>query len=185
MAYIEVNTGLRDHAKTVRAARLLKTQRSSAIGCVIVLWHWALESAPEGNLSPFSPQEIADVVGWEGNPQDLIHALVHCGIGNDPGFLEYDDGRLMIHGWFARDGLLRINWDNRLPRGEWDVLREMVFRRDNYTCRYCGSTAGPFHCDHVIPVSRGGSNEMKNLATACAACNLSKHDKTPEEWRNR
>jgi 5-methylcytosine-specific restriction endonuclease McrA len=38
-------------------------------------------------------------------------------------------------------------------------------------------------CDHVEPLSRSGSNDLTNLTTACKQCNLSKHNKTVEEWR--
>lgn len=56
-------------------------------------------------------------------------------------------------------------------------LRRRVFERDNYTCRYCGSTIGPFHCDHVYPESKGGMTVIDNLATACQVCNQKKHAK--------
>lgn len=64
----------------------------------------------------------------------------------------------------------------------WERLRSIVFRRDNYTCRYCGSRQEPLHCDHVIPASRGGAHTTDNLVAACQPCNLSKGDRTPEEW---
>ena len=74
------------------------------------------------------------------------------------------------------------NISKRPPLDVWKQLRSTVFERDNYTCQYCGAHGGSLHCDHVMPVSRGGSNELSNLATACATCNQAKHDKTPEEW---
>lgn len=37
------------------------------------------------------------------------------------------------------------------------------------------------HVDHIAPVSKGGSHRPSNLAVACDDCNLSKHDKLPEE----
>jgi hypothetical protein len=55
-------------------------------------------------------------------------------------------------------------------------LRFAVFRRDNYSCRYCGRRA-PFvvlHIDHVEAWSRGGANRIENLVTACQECNLGK-----------
>lgn len=36
---------------------------------------------------------------------------------------------------------------------------------------------GVISIDHVIPLSKGGSNEMDNLVTACCYCNKKKHDK--------
>jgi len=54
--------------------------------------------------------------------------------------------------------------------------------RDGEFCVYCGSTEGPFHKDHLWPVSKGGSNDACNIVTACARCNLSKGAKTLMEW---
>lgn len=71
----------------------------------------------------------------------------------------------------------------RPPAEVWRLLRAEVFERDDYTCTYCGTRGGVLNCDHVIPISRGGSNELDNLTTACAPCNRSKRAKTPEEWR--
>jgi 5-methylcytosine-specific restriction protein A len=54
-------------------------------------------------------------------------------------------------------------------------VRRFVFKRDNYTCRYCGDRKGPFHADHVYPESRGGETSVNNLVTSCGHCNHSKH----------
>ena len=72
---------------------------------------------------------------------------------------------------------------SRERTGEWQRLRLQVFQRDNFTCRYCGTLDGPFECDHVFPVSRGGVTALENLATACGPCNRAKSDRTVEEWR--
>lgn len=52
-------------------------------------------------------------------------------------------------------------------------LRFEILRRDNHTCRYCGSAAPDVKLtvDHVTPVALGGSDDPTNLVTACAACN--------------
>lgn len=62
-------------------------------------------------------------------------------------------------------------------------VRRLVISRDGNVCRYCGSTEGPFHIDHVHPVALGGTSSPDNLALACAPCNLSKGARTLEEWR--
>lgn len=74
-------------------------------------------------------------------------------------------------------------WNGRLPAHEWRVIRSRIFERDDYTCQYCGDRGNKLECDHVIPLSRGGSDQDENLVTACKPCNRSKRDKTPEEWR--
>lgn len=49
-------------------------------------------------------------------------------------------------------------------------------------CKCCGERVAEFHVDHVIPLSRGGSNWPDNLQILCPPCNLSKADKMPEEF---
>lgn len=71
----------------------------------------------------------------------------------------------------------------RLPWAEWNVLREYVFKRDNYTCRYCQDKSDALECDHINPVLLGGTNELNNLATSCGPCNRSKGAKTLEQWK--
>ena len=46
----------------------------------------------------------------------------------------------------------------------------------NFTCQYCGSKPGSdkLHVDHLIPFSKGGSDEVENLTVACQACNCKK-----------
>lgn len=73
--------------------------------------------------------------------------------------------------------------NDRPPAHEWRELRAAVFERDDFTCTYCGLRGVKLECDHVVPVSRGGSSEPDNLATACRPCNRAKRDMTVEEWR--
>ena len=51
-----------------------------------------------------------------------------------------------------------------------------VFKRDGFTCAYCGATPPSviLECDHIHPVAEGGSNDADNLVTACEACNRGK-----------
>ena len=58
-------------------------------------------------------------------------------------------------------------------------LRFQIFDRDKFTCRYCGrqSDTCVLHVDHLIPVSKGGTNDPENLITSCEDCNLGKSDK--------
>jgi hypothetical protein len=55
-------------------------------------------------------------------------------------------------------------------------LRFEVFKRDSFTCQYCGSVPPLviLHVDHIVPVVEGGENEIDNLTTACSSCNLGK-----------
>jgi hypothetical protein len=55
-------------------------------------------------------------------------------------------------------------------------LRFDVFKRDAFTCQYCGRRAPDviLYLDHVIPACQGGKDVKHNLVTACEACNLGK-----------
>lgn len=75
-----------------------------------------------------------------------------------------------------------VRGSDRLPAHEWRPLRERIFARDDFTCGYCGTRGGRLECDHVIPISRGGSNDPNNLVTACFRCNRSKRARLIEEW---
>ena len=66
---------------------------------------------------------------------------------------------------------------------EWAELRAEIFRRDDYTCQYCGKRGVKLECDHVFPFSLGGQSTPENLVTACMSCNRSKGAKMLSEWR--
>ncbi len=70
-------------------------------------------------------------------------------------------------------------------RGERSVIfsRKNLFKRDRYTCQYCGKQPGPeeLTIDHVLPRSRGGTSTWDNCLLACVECNKRKADKLPDE----
>lgn len=65
-------------------------------------------------------------------------------------------------------------------------IRFDVFKRDNFTCQYCGHSppAVVLELDHIIPRSKGGPDSIDNYITACFECNRGKGkhtlDVTPE-----
>lgn len=62
--------------------------------------------------------------------------------------------------------------------------RPKVGARDSFTCRYCHAQLCPetFTVDHVVAVSKGGSDDPSNLVTAYVDCNLAKGDMDLEQW---
>src|SRR5690554_3686196 len=58
-------------------------------------------------------------------------------------------------------------------------IRFEVFKRDSFTCQYCGSKAPDviLEVDHITPVKDGGTNDIMNLITSCFNCNRGKRDK--------
>lgn len=66
-------------------------------------------------------------------------------------------------------------------RFERKLTRLEVFRRDHYTCQYCGRETRQLTLDHVIPRYRNGEHTWENVTTACASCNRRKAGRTPKE----
>lgn len=66
-----------------------------------------------------------------------------------------------------------------------DHVIEVLTIRDGFDCVYCNADLNEcvVHVDHIVPLSRGGTNDIDNLALACDRCNCSKAARTPEEWR--
>ena len=63
---------------------------------------------------------------------------------------------------------------NRKPLSK--KMRFEVFKRDKFTCQYCGRTAPDviLEVDHIKPVAEGGTNDLINLVTSCKDCNRGK-----------
>ncbi|NTV45830.1 MAG: HNH endonuclease [Chlorobiales bacterium] len=64
----------------------------------------------------------------------------------------------------------------------WSVLA-----RDNWKCRSCGRSAKEngitLEVDHIIPRSKGGTNDISNLQTLCKKCNIGKSNKDSTDLR--
>lgn len=57
------------------------------------------------------------------------------------------------------------------------------FQRQKGKCYYCKTDlANGYEIDHIIPISRGGSNGIDNIVLACPGCNACKYAKLPHEW---
>lgn len=69
--------------------------------------------------------------------------------------------------------------------GERSVVfsRRNIFKRDHYTCQYCGiqPETSELTIDHVISKSAGGKSTWENCVLACVPCNKRKADKTLEK----
>ena len=76
--------------------------------------------------------------------------------------------------------VVRLQQYISVPYRGVELTRINIFKRDGHVCQYCGSKLD-LSIDHVLPRSRGGGSNWKNLITACKPCNARKGDNTPEE----
>lgn len=74
---------------------------------------------------------------------------------------------------------------NGYPRMEVAFTRRNLYRRDGFTCQYCGAQPGgaELSIDHVMPRSKGGRSSWSNCVLACTGCNRRKGNRTPAEAR--
>ena len=57
-----------------------------------------------------------------------------------------------------------------------------VYRRDKYTCCYCGRNDQPLTVDHLVTWETGGPTTVANLVTADFSCNAARGNLGYEEW---
>jgi 5-methylcytosine-specific restriction endonuclease McrA len=95
---------------------------------------------------------------------------------NGYGFIHSVDRNLPV------PSVIRLSKMIKCPhRLERKLTRMEIFRRDNYTCQYCGKETRNLTLDHVIPRYRNGQHTWENVVSACVPCNRIKAGRTPEE----
>lgn len=104
--------------------------------------------------------------------------------------VEADSERLVRSAYSAypRPIVIRLTRFIHVPRRfRRQVTNTFLFARDAYTCQYCGRTSARLRTresltrDHVVPLSRGGTNSWTNVVTACSTCNTRKAHHLPDE----
>lgn len=98
MAWIESHQTLRDHPKLKRLARKLAIPEVQACGHLHFLWWWALDYAPDGDVSRFDELDLAIAAAWIAEPEPFVQALKECGW--------LDGDRHTIHDWHDYCGKL-------------------------------------------------------------------------------
>ena len=172
----------RGASQDVRVRKLRKRHGNDGYAAYFNLMDLLLEH-DQAQMSLQDPEDL-EIIADELHLMDsghllcIIESCVDLGLFNEQ---LWDASRIVANDELSEFYSHRVNL-KRLPTHEWQRIRQEVFRRDNYTCQYCGACDTDLHCDHVFPVSKGGGNGLDNLITACARCNLSKSSKTIEEW---
>ncbi len=104
--------------------------------------------------------------------------------------VESNAGRMMRSARLAmpQPAVIRLVRFVHVPRKfRRQVTNTFLFARDGYRCQFCGrgeTQLGFRECltrDHLIPLSRGGTNDWSNVVTACSTCNTRKGNRLPEE----
>jgi 5-methylcytosine-specific restriction endonuclease McrA len=94
------------------------------------------------------------------------------------------NGRGEIHtvrNVYPRPSVIRLMHMIHRPRTQVKLTRREVFRRDAFTCQYCGKKTLDLTIDHVIPRHMRGPHTWNNVVAACSSCNHRKGGRTLEE----
>lgn len=86
--------GTFDHPKMMQIASRLGIPRYAAGGLLEALWHWTGRFAPQGDVGRWANSMIAQGCYWDGDPNELIAALVEAGWLD-----ECQENRLVVHDW--------------------------------------------------------------------------------------
>lgn len=98
-AWIPSFQSLATHRRLFALSRILSLTRRDCIGLLHLLWWWALDNAPTGDLSAIDAQDIARVVDFDGDGRVLMRALIASGFVTESGALhDWDDyaGKLFL-----------------------------------------------------------------------------------------
>ena len=82
----------------------------------------------------------------------------------------------------ASDGTLAKAMIRKSSRTVEQVINWNCFRRDNYTCRYCGNSKIPLTVDHLVRWEEGGPSIEANMLSSCRKCNKIRGDKSYADW---
>lgn len=104
--------------------------------------------------------------------------------------VEADPEKQVRSEWLSlpRPVVIRLRKFVHVPRKfRRQVTNTFLFARDRYRCQYCGKMQMELKLresltrDHLVPLSRGGSNDWTNVVTACSPCNTRKANHLPRE----
>lgn len=69
-----------------------------------------------------------------------------------------------------------------------EYQRKAIFARANAQCEHCGkkwSDNYMLECDHIVPLSMGGENQISNGQLLCRRCHAKKHMQLAKEAKKR
>lgn len=120
--------------------------------------------------------EPVKVIPWQ-------RAVVLMVLGKAELVEAYEDVVRSVNSEIEMPSVVRLSRYSRGRTRGVKFSRSNVYRRDHFTCQYCGETPGLARLtfDHVLPRARGGRTDWLNIVTACIECNARKADRTPEE----
>ena len=103
------------------------------------------------------------------------------------------DVKINNHKWRLKNlarwrDIIKINGAKRRARKAniegFHTVKEWIEKKALYgnRCAYCHKKLKRPTQDHIVPVSKGGTNYIHNIVPACNRCNSSKHAQDIHKW---
>ena len=167
------------------------------------VWEFLLAECNHAGIIELDLEFASFVIGQTVTDEDLIpfqNKLQH--LEKDlyfiPNFIEFQYGKLsklskphipvikLLEKFNIPFDLIDENGldSNQIRQRLTNKAKEKIFVRDKYECQYCGSHED-LEVDHIVPISKGGTNADSNLITACHRCNHLKKDYDLEDFINK
>ena len=98
IAWIELHQSLPQHRKLLALRDALGVRTPAAIGHMCLLWLWALDNAPDGDLSALPAKQLAEICQFNVRRADALAAALRTS-----GFVDFDG---QLHDWSDYTGRL-------------------------------------------------------------------------------
>ncbi len=204
--WIKVEKSTLDKPEVLSIAGALEIDPDAVMGKLLRVWSWFDEHTVDGCASigmNMLKVQIGRITGYP----DLVTAMINVGwlLEKENGIEMVNFERHNSESAKKRADAAQRQAKSRCTKSNNNVttscdkrkslpkkLVTKIYERDEHTCVYCGYQPGnnpPFgpyigatlSIDHVIPVSKEGTDNEENLVTACTVCNKIKSNRTPEE----
>lgn len=125
--WIQVYANLPSHRKVCKLKTALGAKSNyEATGLIVCLWCWAAVNAPDGNLTGYSSQDIAEAIGYKKAPGKLLDVLSMAGFVD-----RSDNGDISIHDWDEHAALLMDSAEQQKKNTRDRVRRYREKRKGN------------------------------------------------------
>lgn len=197
--WIKMRVDLGDDPAVILMASKLDVSEDEIVGKLHRLWCWADKHTTDGTAPAITARWVDRYVNRTGFADAMILARWISFSEEGVEFPEFDrhnggSAKKRVEATL-RQRLSRKNRDEGVTgEARTSIPRPFVrhvLERDGYKCVFCGTQSDEkkeagkkpvLSVDHLVPITRGGSASVDNLACACRACNNEKNDRTPEEW---
>ena len=133
-----------------------------------------------------NPEKVKQSVkSWQMRNKEKVIQYKRNYVANNPGKRSASNAN-----WAKKNPDIRkANFNNRRERKRTGIISSERIKKlvllQKGNCYYCGKQLSEygFHVDHIIPLSKGGTNTNDNIQLLCPRCNLSKGSKHPVDFR--